>query len=56
MTQPEFDPDRHEQEVAERYRLLAKVALFDEMIDYHLDGKCTFDEAVEQYQHDLQDI
>ena len=36
--------------------LMAKVALFDEMIDFHLDGVCTFDEAVDQYKHDLQFI
>lgn len=33
--------------------LAAKVALFDELIDFHLDGVCTFDEAVDQYKTDV---
>lgn len=54
MTQLEFDPTGDHEELAlERLQLLiARVALFDELIDYHLDGQCSFDEAVAQYLHD----
>lgn len=30
--------------------LLAKVAMFDELIDMHHDGVCTFAEAMSQFQ------
>lgn len=57
MTQHEFDPIAHERLVRdlhdERLLRIARVALFDEMIDYHLDGQCSFGEAISQYQHDL---
>ena len=36
--------------------LIAKVALFDEIIDLHLDGYCTFDEAIDQYKTDLAEL
>lgn len=58
MTRHEFDPDEHETFVSARLAKLriqaARVALFDELIDYHLDGDCTFDEAVGQYLHGLE--
>jgi len=51
-----FDPERHEEFVSSRLEKLriqvARVALFDEMIDYHLDGDCSYDEAVTQFLHD----
>lgn len=34
--------------------LIAKVAIFDEMIDYHLDGMITFEEAIDQYNQDVE--
>lgn len=58
MAQPEFDPVAHEARVAARLvelqKAAARVAIFDEMIDYHLAGDCTFDEAVAQYLHDIE--
>lgn len=48
----EFDPEQHEQDVAESYKRIARVALFDELIDYHLDGTASFDDVIEQYLHD----
>lgn len=52
MTQPERIWDQ-ESETLERYELrLARIALFNELIDYALDGQCSFDEAVNQYLHD----
>jgi hypothetical protein len=38
----------------EARKSVARVAIFDEMIDYHLDGLCTFEEAVEQFKHDIE--
>lgn len=56
----DFDPEVHEQYVSERLQyqreLIAKVALFDELIDMHLDGICTFDEAIDQYKHDCDNL
>lgn len=52
MSSPEFDQARHDEVVEEGYRRIARVALFDELIDMHHDGLCTFDQAVEQYRHD----
>lgn len=40
----------------EEYLLLAKVAIFDELIDLHHDGYCTFEEAIEQYHADVQQL
>lgn len=58
MTRHEFDPADHERQVRalhdERLLRIARVALFDEMIDYHLDGQCTFDEAIAQFLHDAE--
>lgn len=58
MGQHEFDPVAHEEFVSERLKKVriqvARVALFDEMIDYHLDGQCSFDEAVSQFLHDAE--
>lgn len=56
MTQPEFDPVQHELDVARIQLRLARYALFDEVIDYFLDGQCSFDEAVAQYLHDSGDL
>ncbi len=57
MTQHEFNPEAHEQFVSRRLlevrKQVARVAIFDEMIDYHLDGDCSFDEAIAQYLHDI---
>jgi len=56
MAQHEFNPEAHEEFVSKRLQHLrinlARTALFDELIDYHLDGDCTFDQAVSQYLHD----
>lgn len=56
----EFDPAKHDEFVSERLHTLrlhtARVALFDELIDMHLDGMCSFDEAVDQYKHDAADL
>lgn len=49
----EFDPVAHERDVSERFAQLGKYALFDELIDLHLDGQCTLEEAVSQFEHDL---
>ena len=53
---PEADHDWRSPRAEAEALLLAKVALFDEMIDFHLDGLCTFEEAVSQYKHDLVDL
>ena len=52
MTSPEFNQDQHDQTIEEGYRRIARVALFDELIDMHLDGQCSLEEAVAQYRHD----
>lgn len=38
----------------EEIRRLARLAMFDELIDMHLDGMCTLEEAVAQYKADVQ--
>lgn len=53
MTQHEFDPEAHERRIAENYERLQRYALFDELIDFALDGVVTLDEAVSQYKHDV---
>lgn len=54
MTQPEgFDPEAHEAQVQASYERINKYALFDELIDFALDGVVTLDEAVAQFKHDL---
>lgn len=35
-------------------RRIARVALFDTLIDYHHRGHCTFDEAVAEYKAELE--
>lgn len=53
MTQREVKPD-HETAALKRYdRQLGMYALFEEMMAYVDDGKCTFDQAIEQFKHDL---
>jgi hypothetical protein len=49
----EFDPTAHERDVSERFAQLGKYALFDELIDMHLDGQCSLPEAIGQFEHDL---
>ena len=49
----EFDPAKHERDVDEAYERLGKYALFDELIDMHHKGMCSFDEAIAQFKHDL---
>lgn len=56
LRQPNFDPDAHEAQVEEGLRRLAKYALFDEMVDYHLNGECTLAEALAQFEHDLAEM
>lgn len=58
MAQHEFNPEAHEEFVSRRLlevrKSAARLAIFDEMIDYHLDGTCTFEQAIEQYLHDIE--
>lgn len=54
MTQPEFDQPAQDRLVDESYRRIARVALFDELIDMHHDGQCSLDEAVSQFVHDAE--
>ena len=58
MTQHEFDPEAHESFVSRRLvelqKSIARVAIFDEMIDYYHDGQCSFQEAIDQYLHDIE--
>lgn len=52
----ELEPDQETASLADYRARLGKYALFDEVIDFALDGQCTLDEAVAQFQHDLHDI
>jgi hypothetical protein len=52
----EFNENQHEQFVTELHLWAARYALFDELIDYHLNGDCSFDEAVAQYKHDAAQL
>lgn len=52
----EFDPAAHDQQVSESYQRLQKYALFDELIDYALDGVVSLDEAVKQFKHDAAEL
>lgn len=53
----EFDPDRHEKEVAERYARLAKYDAFDRFIDMALDpdSPVTRAEAIGQFAEEYAD-
>lgn len=57
MTQHEFNPEAHEQFVSRRLvelrKAAARVAIFDELIDMHHDGMCSFEEAMAQFHHDI---
>lgn len=48
----EFNAVEHELVVAKYQLRLARYALFDEVIDYALDGMCTREEAIAQFVHD----
>lgn len=54
----EFNPEAHEEFVSTRLLELrksaARIAIFDELIDMHQDGMCSFDEAIAQYLHDIE--
>jgi len=52
----EFDPTAHDQQVSEAYLRLQRYALFDELIDYALDGVVELDEAIAQYKHDAAEL
>lgn len=58
MAQHEFNPEAHETFVSRRLlevrKQAARLAIFDEMIDYHLDGDCSFQEAIDQFKHDIE--
>lgn len=58
MPSPEFNPEAHEEFVSSRLQKIrveaARVALFDELIDMHHDGMCSYDEAMAQFHHDLE--
>lgn len=47
-----FDQNKHDQEVAERYRQLARFDAFDKFIDMALDGKMTMGEALAEFEAD----
>ena len=49
------DPER-DLKIDEGFRRVARIALFNELADMHLDGMCTFDEAIAQYKHDLAEM
>lgn len=54
MTRPESVGRDQETEVLERYeRRLGMYALFEEVMRHVDQGKCTFEEAVANYKHDL---
>lgn len=54
----ELDPGR-ESFVSERLEKLrisaARVALFDELVDYYLDGVCTLEQSLIQFMHDAHE-
>lgn len=52
----EFDPAAHDQQIEQGYARLQKYALFDELIDYALDGVVSLDEAVKQFKHDAAEL
>lgn len=58
MTPHEFDPNAHEQMVrqlhAESDARIGRLALFEEMMVYVDNGDCTLEQAIAQYQHDLE--
>lgn len=48
----EFDNERHEAELAERYAQLARLDAFDRFVDMALDGTITMDEAIQAYREE----
>lgn len=58
MTQPEFDFEAHDERVNRRFLELQKtagrVAIFDDIIDYYLDGDATYEEAIDQFKQDIE--
>lgn len=54
METHEFDQAEHDRVIEQGYRRIARVALFDELIDMHHQGMCSFDEAVQQFLHDAE--
>lgn len=57
MEQHEFDPEAHEEFVSARLlavrKQAARLAIFEEMMDYVDRGMCSFNEAIDQYLHDI---
>lgn len=51
----EFDNDKHEAELAERYRQLAKIDAFDRFVDMALDGVITMEEAIQGFREEYVD-
>jgi hypothetical protein len=51
---PEIDEGFVSKRLIEARKSVARIAIFDEMIDYHLEGMCTFEEAIEQFKHDIE--
>jgi hypothetical protein len=45
MSQPEFDFEQHEAQLAERYRQLARYEAFDKLVDMALDGVISMSDA-----------
>lgn len=57
MAQHEFNPEAHEVFVSKRLlevrKQAARLAIFEEMMDYHDRGDCSFKEAIDQYLCDI---
>lgn len=53
----EFDPAKHEADLAEKYRRLAKYDAFDKLIDMALDpnSPVTQEEAIAEFRKDYAD-
>lgn len=55
MTQPEFDNDAYELQIAERYRRLALFDAFDRFIDMSIEGIITREEAIDGFRDEYAD-
>lgn len=51
---PEIDEGFVSKRLVEARKRAARLAIFDEMIYYHLNGDCTFEQAIEQFKHDIE--
>jgi hypothetical protein len=48
----EFDNEKHEQLVAERYERIASYGAFDKLVDMALDGQISLSEAISEFKID----